>query len=131
MFFRKKQDPLLSAEQHARLEYAQHRIRKKRKLFRHVVFFLVGAVFLVALNKILHYRAAYNWYLWVLGGWAFLLAVHVVNVYITDRFMGPAWEREQRDKLLRLQQERIAKLEAQIAAENPLPAADKKKETGP
>lgn len=130
MFFRKKKDPLLNAEQHAQLEYAQRRIRKKKRLFGHFVIFLVGAVFLVALNKVLKYRAEYNWYLWVVGGWFFLLAIHVVNVYITDRFLGPAWEREQRDKLLRLQQERIAKLEAEITAEHPLPEAGKKKETG-
>ena len=131
MFFKKKKDPLLNAEQHAQLEYAQHRIRKKKRLFRHFSAFLVGAVFLVTLNKILKYRAEYNWYLWVLGVWAFLLALHVVNVYITDRFMGPAWEREQREKLLRLQQERIKKLEAEVAAEAALPETGKKKETGP
>lgn len=131
MFFKKKRESLLNAEQHAQLEYAQHRIRQKKRLFNHFVVFVVGAVFLIAINKVLKYRAEYNWYLWVLGGWAFLLAVHLINVYVTQRFMGPSWEREQRDRLLRLQQERIRKLEAEVAAELPLPQPGKKKEPGP
>ena len=131
MFFRKKKEPLLNAEQQAQIEYAQRRIRQKKKLYAHFVIFLIGAVFLIAINKVLKYGAAHDWYLWVLAAWGFLLAIHFWNVYITQRFMGPEWERAQREKLVHLQQERIRKLEAEVAAELPLPEPGKKKETGP
>ena len=128
MFFRKKKKPLLSAEQHARIAYAQGYIRRKKRLYNHVVIFLIGTVFLIAVNKVFKYGAAYDWYLWVLACWVFLLAVHVVNVFVVHRFLGPDWEQAQREKLLLLQQERIRKLEAEVAAELPLPEPGKKKE---
>jgi len=131
MFFRKKKEPLLNAEQHAQIEYAQRRIRQKKKLYVHFVLFLIGAVFLIGINKVLKIGAEHDWYLWVLTGWGFLLAIHLVNVFVTKRFMGPEWERAQREKLVHLQQERIRKLEAEVAAELPLPEPGKKKGTEP
>ena len=131
MFFRKKKEPLLNAQQQAQIEYAQRRIRQKKKLYAHFVIFLIGAVFLIVINKVLKYGAGYDWYSWVLAGWCFLLAIHLWNVFITQRFMGPEWERAQRERLVHLQQERIRKLEAEVSAELPLPETGKKKVTGP
>ena len=128
MIFRKKKEPLLSAEQQAQIAYAQSRIRQKKRLYNHIVYFLIGGVFLIGINKVLKYGAAYDWYLWVLAGWAFLLAVQVAKVFVVHRFLGPEWELAQREKLMRLQQERIRKLEAEVAAELPLPEPGKKKE---
>lgn len=131
MFFRKKKEPLLDAELHAQMEYAQRRIRQKKGLYNHMVFFLIAAVFLIGINKVLKYGAEYDWYLWVLGGWAFFLAVHLANVFVMKPFLGPEWERAQRERLVHLQQERIRKLEAEVAAGLPLPEPVKKKETDP
>lgn len=128
MFFRKKKEPQLNAELLAQVEYAQRRMRQKKGLYNHIVIFLIGAVFLIGINKVLKYGAAYDWYLWALAGWGFLLAIHAAKVFITQRFLGPEWERAQREKLVHLQQERIRKLEAEVAAELPLPEAGKKKE---
>lgn len=131
MFFRKKKEPLLNAELHAQVERAQRRIRQKKRLYNHIVIFLIGAVFLIGINKVFKYGAEHDWYLWVLAGWGFLLAIHLANVFVMQPFLGPEWERAQRDKLIQLQQERIRKLEAEVAAELPLPEAGKKKEPEP
>ena len=121
MFFKRKKEPALDPEQHALLEYAQSRIRQKRRLFQHFVIFLIGCVFLVALNKILKYGEPHNWYVWAITIWAFLFVVHLAQVFITEPFMGRDWERSQREKLLKKQQKRISQLEEEIARTHPLP----------
>ncbi len=71
-----KPDGKIPLEQHELLEHAQKRIVQKKRLYRHFVLFLIGAVFLVFLNKILEYGEAYDWYLWGILLWLFLLVVH-------------------------------------------------------
>lgn len=127
MFSKSKKDPVLDPEQHQQVENAQKRIRHKKQLYSHLVFFLVGGVFLLALNKILKYGEAYDWSYWVLLAWGVLLVLHAVDVFITKRLLGPDWERTQRDKLVRKQQERIAKMEAEIERDMPLPDTDVKR----
>jgi hypothetical protein len=121
MFFKRKKEPAIDPEQHELLEHAQRRIRQKRRLFQHFVIFLIGCVFLIALNKILKYGEPHNWYLWAITIWAFLFVVHLAQVFITDPFLGRDWERSQREKLLKKQQKRISQLEAEIARTHPLP----------
>ncbi|WP_370588479.1 2TM domain-containing protein [Robiginitalea sp. SC105] len=118
----------MDPEQHEQMEYAQRRIRQKKRLYLHFVVFLVGSVFLILINKILKYGEAYDWYLWGILAWAFLLAIHAVNVFVTNRFMGRDWERAQRERLVRKQQKRIAALEAEIRASRPLPESTGKVE---
>ncbi len=133
MFTKNKREPVLDPQQHEQVEYAQRRIRQKKRLYTHFVLFLIGSVFLIAINKVFKYGEQYDWFLWAMVFWAFLLVIHLVNVFITHRFMGPQWERAQRDRLVRLQRERIRELEAEIAAStpqpapSPAPAPDKKK----
>lgn len=121
MRFRQKKDPVLDPEQHELVEYAQLRIRQKKRLYRHFVIFLIGGIFLVVINKILKVGATHDWYLWALTAWAFFFVVHGAQVYLIDPFMGKQWERAQREKLLRKQQEKIRRLEAEIARDHPLP----------
>ena len=128
MFSKKIKDPQLSAEQHMQLEYAQKRIRQKKLLYRHVVIFLIGCVFLFLINKILKYGESYDWYLWGILVWGFLLVMHLVNVFVTTKFMGADWEREQREKLVTKQREKIAEIQKEIETEFPLGQINKKKE---
>ncbi len=128
MFFRQKKEPVMDPQQHELLEHAQKRIRQKKRLFRHFVIFLIGAVFLVVLNKILKYGETYDWYLWAITLWAFLFVIHLVQVFVLDPFMGKEWERSQREKLLKKQQERIRKMEKELEASHPLPELPKKKD---
>jgi len=109
MYTRKK-PPAIDPDQHELLENAQRRIVQKRQLYHHFVLLLIGAVFLVLINKVFKYGEPYNWYLWVLVIWVFLFLVHVYNVFITQRFMGKTWERRQREKLVQKQKDRIEKM---------------------
>lgn len=128
MLSKNKKGSTLDLEQHEQLEYAQRRIRQKKNLYRHFVFFLIGSVFFVFLNKILKYGEAYDWYLWAILTWSFFLIIHLVQVFIMDPFMGQQWERQQREQLLRKQQERIGALKKEIEASHPLPETPKKKD---
>ena len=128
MFSRKINDPNLTAEQHMLLEHAMKRIRQKKRLYRHTVLFFVGCVFLFLINKILKYGEAYDWYLWTILVWGFLLILHFFNVFVTQKFMGENWERKQRELLVAKQRERIDEIQKEIETEFPLGQINKKKE---
>lgn len=109
-----KSKSAMDIEQHEQVEYAQQRIRQKKRLYTHFVVFLVGSVFLILINKILKYGEQYDWFIWAITFWAFLFVIHLVNVFITNRFMGKSWERAQREKLVKKQRDRLAKMEAEV-----------------
>jgi len=108
------------------MEYAHKRIKQKKNLYVHFVLFLIGSVFLILINKILKYGEEYNWFIWAITFWAFLFVVHVVNVYVTQKFMGIDWEREQREKLIAKQRQRIKELQNEIETDFPITNYKKK-----
>ncbi|WP_405413124.1 2TM domain-containing protein [Maribacter sp. Asnod1-A12] len=114
MFSKNKNTSKLDLEQHELLENAQKRIKQKKRLYTHFIVFLVGSVFLVLINKILKYGQEYNWFVWAITFWGFLFVLHIINVFITNKFMGNDWERSQREKLVEKQKKRIAQMEKEI-----------------
>jgi|SRR5690606_18845309 len=130
-----KKDPRqlheLDIDQHDLIETAQSRIRQKKRLYYHFILFLLGSVFMIIANKFLNYGVQYNWFVWGICIWTFLFLLHLINVFITHRFLGKKWEREQREKLVMLQKNKIAKLQEELEnssakntstnPENPLP----------
>ena len=128
MFSKKKPKNDIELEQHELLEHAQKRVRQKKNLFTHFVIFLIGSVFLVLINKILTYGENYNWFIWAITVWAFLFVIHLVNVFVTQKFMGTEWERKQREKLVAKQKKRIAEIQKEIETDFPLSQINKKKE---
>lgn len=128
MFPKKKQQSKIDLEQHELLEHAQKRMRQKKWLFRHFAIFLIGSVFLVLLNKILKYGADYDWFIWAISFWAFLFAIHFINVFVIHKFMGISWERQQREKLVQKQREKIAEIQKEIETDFPLSYINKKKD---
>ena len=126
--FGKKKKPEIDLEQHELLENAQKRIKQKKRLFVHFVIFLIGGIFLFLINKIFKYGDTYNWYAWIIAVWAFLFVIHAFNVFVTDKFMGREWERQQRERLVALQKKRIAEIQKEIETEFPLSKVNKKKE---
>jgi hypothetical protein len=127
MFSKSKNKSELNLEQHELLETAQDHIRQKKRLYTHFVIFLIGSVFLVLINKILKYGERYDWFIWVITFWAFLFVIHIFNVFVTQRFMGKEWERQQREKLVLKQRERIAEIQKEIETDFPLSNINKKK----
>jgi uncharacterized membrane protein len=126
MFSKDKSDSIVDKEQHEQLEYAHKRIKQKKNLYVHFVLFLIGSIFMILINKILKYGEEYNWFIWVIIFWAFLLILHIVNVYVTQKFMGTDWERGQREKLVKKQRERIKELQKEIDTDFPMTNYKKK-----
>ncbi len=128
MYSKNKKGGTLDREQHEQLEYAQSRIRQKKRLYSHFVFFLVGSVFAILFNKVLNYGEPYDWYIWFIAVWAFFLTVHCINVFVTHSFMGRDWEREQRERLVQKQRERIRQLKQETEGSLPVEKGYRKKE---
>ncbi|MFD1062227.1 dihydrofolate reductase [Winogradskyella litorisediminis] len=115
MFGKKKEKPSIDKEQLELIENAQKRIKQKKRLYIHFVVFLIGAVFLIIANTVLNIGenfkiAGLNWFVYAILIWFFLFIYHFINVFITNKFMGKDWEKQQVEKLVAKQQERIDKL---------------------
>lgn len=115
MFGKKKTTSTIDQDQLELIEYAQKRIKQKKRLYIHFVIFLIGAVFLILANTILGIGKEFNiagidWFVYAILIWLFLFVYHFVNVFITNKFMGKDWEKQQLDKLVSQQQKRIEKL---------------------
>lgn len=128
MFGKSKKTIAVDPEQHELMETAQKRIGQKKRLYTHFVFFLVGSVLLIFTNKVLKYGDQYEWAEWAIAVWGILLVMHLVNVFVLQRFLGKDWERSQREKLVQAQKRRIAKLQKEVEVENPLPQVGPKTE---
>jgi dihydrofolate reductase len=123
---KKKVTPGIDLEQKELIENAQRRIKEKRGLFTHFIVFLVGSVGLVIISQVLMDNEnvsgrvlGIDWWVWVIFVWLLLLIYHSFKVFITNRLLGPEWEKKQYDKLVKKQRERIAKLEQRVAQEIP------------
>lgn len=111
-------------EQHELYENARNRTIQKKRLYYHFIVFIVGAIFLILLNKILKVgeTVVENWFVWAITLWFFFFVLHFINVFVTHRFLGKEWERIQTEKLIQKQELRIAKLEKEMANEAKLKA---------
>ena len=127
MFGKKKNTPHIDKEQLELIENAQRRVRQKKRLFTHFVFFLVGSVILIIANTVLGIAKEFKlfgieWFVFAILLWLFFFLYHLFNVYVTNKFMGKDWEQTQLDKLVSQQQARIEKLKAEFAKEETLMA---------
>lgn len=130
MFGKKKQQPKIDKEQLELIENAQRRIKQKKRLYTHFVVFLIGAVFLILANTVLGIGDGVqffgiDWFVFAIFGWLFFFVYHVFNVFVTDKFMGKDWEKQQLEKLVVKQQNRINKLKKGFKKEEKLIAQNK------
>jgi dihydrofolate reductase len=122
MFGKKKQVSTIDKDQLELIENAQKRIKQKKRLYIHFVIFLIGAVFLIIANTVLGIGkdfklAGIEWFVYAILAWLFLFIYHFVSVFITHKFMGKDWEKQQLDKLVNQQQQRIEKLKSNFLKE--------------
>jgi len=115
MFGKKKQASTIDKDQLELIENAQKRIKQKKRLYIHFVIFLIGAVFLIIANTVLGIGkdfkiAGIDWFVYAILAWLFLFIYHFTTVFITHKFMSKEWEKQQLDKLVNQQQDRIDKL---------------------
>ena len=104
----------MEREQHEQYEYARKRLKQKKGHYYHFLLLILGGIFLFLANHFVVFGITFNWAIWVITFWAFLFILHFIKVYITDRFMNKNWEREQIDKLVAKQQQKIEQLQNQI-----------------
>ncbi len=122
MFGKKKNKPTIDQEQLALIKNAEKRIKQKKRLYIHFVIFLIGAVFLILANTLLGIGdtfkiAGLEWFVFAIGFWLFLFIYHFISVFVTHKFMGKAWEDEQREALVAKQQQRIEALKQEYLKE--------------
>jgi hypothetical protein len=108
----------MNTEQHELYEYARERIGQKKRLYSHFVVFIIGSLFLFAANKWIKIGEPTQWYIWAITAWLFIFILHFINVFVTNRFMNKKWERLQIDKLMALQEKKIAQLKNDIENSN-------------
>jgi dihydrofolate reductase len=125
MFGKKKPLPKIDKDQLELIENAQKRIKQKKRLYTHFVIFLIGAVFLIIANTVLGIGKDFkilgiDWFVFAILLWLFLFVYHLFNVFVTHKFMGKDWEREQLEKLVTKQKERIAFLKTKLEKEEHL-----------
>ena len=127
MIFRRKNKTTIDDRQIDLVDYARARIRQKKRLYFHFVAFLFASLVMVILNIGLGYGAqiqpfGFPWVLTAALLWAVFLLLHVFQVYVTRRFMNPAWEKEQIKTLVGLQEARIEKIKRKLDKEASLQA---------
>jgi ABC-type multidrug transport system fused ATPase/permease subunit len=103
---------------HEQYEYARRRIKQKKKLYYHFVFFTLTSIFLIATVYFFDTGINIHWCVWGITLWLFFFVLHFIKVFITDRFMNKYWERDQIDRLVALQQKKIAQLQTKIEEDN-------------
>jgi cell division protein FtsW (lipid II flippase) len=105
-------------ELYEQYEYARNRIKQKKRLYYHFVFFALSSIFLFIAVYFFETRIELNWCIWFIAVWLFLFVLHFIKVFITDRFMNKYWEKDQIDRLVALQQKKITQLESKIEENN-------------
>jgi cytochrome c biogenesis protein CcdA len=107
----------MEKEQHEQYEYARNRIKQKKVLYFHFVFFILGSLFMFVANFFQAFGYTSNWSIWVITIWTFLFVLHFIKIYITNRFMDKNWERDQINRLVVMQQQKITEFQTQIDKE--------------
>jgi dihydrofolate reductase len=115
--FGKKNQPTtqIDQEQLAIIETAQKRIKQKKRLYYHLVIFIIGSALLVLINVVLGLGEdvtlfGTKWFVWAVFLWLFAFLFHAIDVYVTNKYMGKEWEAKQLETLVAQQEERIATL---------------------
>lgn len=104
--------------QHEQYEYARQRLKQKKQLYYHFVFFVLLSIFAIIVNKLLGVFPENNWFLWVITILSFIFILHFIRVFITDSFMNKNWERTQIDKLIAKQNRKIEQLQKDLDQNN-------------
>ena len=104
----------MDTTQHEQYEYARTRLKQKKRLYYHFVFFVLLSIFSIVVNKLLGFYVEKNWFLWVITILSFLFVLHFIRVFITDSFMNKNWERTQIDKLIQKQERKIDQIERDL-----------------
>ena len=117
-----KSNSNIDEEQSKLVENAQKRVKQRKRLFYHFSIMLFGIITLLILNILFGIKKEisfynYPWSYWASIFWVLILLAHTYNVYITNRFMGKDWEKEQIKKLVLKQELKISKIKTELEKE--------------
>jgi len=117
----------INQEQIELLENAQKRIKQKKRLYYHFIFFLFISTISLTLNYIFKIGKElqlldYSWSFWIVFLWFFLLIFHVFNVYVTNRLINNSWIKTQKHNLIKLQRLKIESLKKEMEIETKIKA---------
>lgn len=123
MFGKKKQTAQIDKDQLQLIENAQRRIKQKKRLYLHFIFFLVVSVLIIVANLVLGIADTFkpfgvDWFVIVITLWLIFLLYHAFNVFVTNKFLGKEWEQNQLEKLVAEQRERIEKIKSELKKED-------------
>lgn len=122
MLFKKNNSSDINEDQIALIEYAQNRIRSKKRVFFHFSIMIIGFISMLTSNLIFEFKKdiilfEFPWSYWLCSIWFFLFFIHLFNVYVTNKFMGKKWEKNQMKKLVNKQQIKIAEIKTELEKE--------------
>lgn len=106
-----------NSDEFQQYEYARKRVASKKNVYYHFITMLLGIAFMYIVNNWLNILPQYKWWIWLTILWIFIFLIHFIQVFITHKFMGKAWEQNQIEKLVKKQQEKIEQLKKQIPNE--------------
>ena len=122
MLFKNNDSSDINEDQIALIEYAQNRIKSKKRLFFHFSIMIIGFISMLTSNLIFEFKKDiilfdFPWSYWLSSTWFVLFFIHLFNVYVTNKFMGKMWEKNQMKKLVNKQQIKIAEIKTEIEKE--------------
>lgn len=105
------------------LENAQKRVRQKRNVYRHFIFFLFISGFILFVDLALSVGENliffdYSWSIWIVLIWSFILLYHLFDVFVSKRIISKKWVSAQKSLLIKVQQEKIKSLKKDIEKES-------------
>ncbi len=120
----KKTEEDIDLRQKEIFEHAQDRIKEKKNLYTHFLFYLVGCVFFIILNVLLDFGSEFkpfglDWFVYAILVWSFFMMIHTCRVLLFSNFMGKAWKAKQMTYLVEKQQVKIAEMQQKLSLEIP------------
>jgi hypothetical protein len=106
-------------------ENAHQRVKQKKRLMTHLVFFIAGSVVFIVLNVLVGYQIEFKplgmyWFVTAILIWFFFFLVHAINVFMVNKLMGREWEEKQMNRLVEKQLERLRKLQQKVDKKHPI-----------
>lgn len=104
---------------------ADRRLKQKKRLVHHLVFFIAGGAVLMFVNLVLSYGSEFTplgmpWYVSAVLIWSFFLIAHAINVILVEKLMGRAWEEKYLNRLVEKQLIKLKKLQEKVDKKYPL-----------
>lgn len=115
----------INPEIKALYDNAHQRLKQKKRLMTHLVFFVAGSVIFIVLNVVMGYKIDFqplgmNWFVSAILIWLFFFLVHAINVFLVNKLMGKEWEEKHMNKLVEKQLEKLRALQQKVDQKHPI-----------